>query len=295
MFSGSMVAIVTPMLASGEVDYDAFTRLIEWHLEAKTDAIVALGTTGEAPTITAKERSKIIQHVVKRVNGKVPVIIGAGANSTQHTIELTKEAMQRGADAALLVTPYYNRPTQEGLFQHYSAVAKAVPLPQILYNVPARTGCDLLPETVARLSKLANIVALKEATGSLERLKELVDLNLKLDLLTGVDESVLDFLLAGGRGVISVAANIVPEQFAKLCHAALAGDITLAQTINQKLTELNRLLFIESNPIPVKWLLAKMGLIESGIRLPLTPLAAEHQAALSELLVSISASSIVSS
>ena len=280
MFSGSIVAIVTPMKSNGEIDYEAFERLIDWHLSNQTDGLVVLGTTGESATILPDERSKLVQKAVQQVNGAIPVIVGTGANSTQHSISLTQEAMQLGADAALLVTPYYNRPTQEGLFQHYRAVAKAVPIPQILYNVPSRTACDLLPETVSRLSEFANIVALKEATGDLNRLHELLDLEVKVDLLTGVDGNAMEFILQGGRGVISVAANVAPQAMHDLAHVALQGDRAKAESINEKLEGLFDQLFAESNPIPTKWALAKMGLIEDGIRLPLTPLDAKFHESL---------------
>lgn len=272
MFSGSLVALVTPMHDDGAVDFASLERLVAWHLEEGTDGLVILGTTGESATIEDGERADIIKQVITQVQNKVPVIIGTGANSTHHTIELTREAMHLGADAALLVTPYYNKPTQEGLYQHYRTVAKQVPIPQILYNVPSRTACDLLPETVQRLSEYPNIVSIKEATGDMDRLAALMNLNLNMDLLSGHDETALEFILRGGRGVISVVANVVPNEVHSMCEAALNKDEQLARDIDKKLQPLYKELMSESNPIPTKWALAEMGKIEKGIRLPLTPL-----------------------
>lgn len=276
MFHGCLVAIVTPMLDDGAIDYEAFTRLIEWHIENKSDGIVVLGTTGESATIEDNERTQLITHAVTQINERVPVIIGTGANSTRHAIALTQQAMELGADAVLLVTPYYNKPTQEGLYQHYKSIAKAVPIPQILYNVPGRTACDLLPETVGRLAQFSNIVALKEATGSLERLAQLLELKLEMDLLSGEDSTAMEFILRGGKGVISVAANIAPKAMHEMCAAALKGNRAKAEQMNQPLQDLYKQLFAESNPIPAKWALTQMGMIQSGIRLPLTPLAEKY-------------------
>lgn len=273
MFHGSLVAIVTPMHADGEVDYDSFGKLIDWHLDSQTDGLVILGTTGESVTIEADEREKIINHAVAQVSERIPIIVGTGTNSTRKSIENTQKAMELGADAALLVTPYYNKPTQEGLYQHYKAIAKAVPIPQILYNVPSRTSCDLLPETVGRLGQMKNIIAIKEATGSMERLEALKQLDCEVDLLTGDDKSAMEFMLQGGQGVISVAANVAPTLMHNLCQAALGGDRAKAEQINAMLTPLFDELFAESNPIPAKWALKLMGMIQEGIRLPLTPLA----------------------
>lgn len=284
MFHGSLVAMVTPMLESGAVDYQALERLTAWHIDNKTDGIVILGTTGEAPTIELAERERIISQVVSQVNERIYVIVGAGANATQHTIALTRQAMEQGADAALLVTPYYNRPTQEGLYCHYEAVANAVPLPQILYNVPARTGCDLLPETVKRLDRFANIVALKEATPGVERLHALLDMDCGVDLLSGDDPSAMEFILSGGKGVISVTANVAPQWVHNMVQSALAGNRDEAKQWNNKLSILYEKLFVESSPIPVKWLLAKMGLIQFGIRLPLTQLSQQYHLALTECI-----------
>lgn len=276
MFNGSLVAIVTPMKSNGEIDYDRFKSLIEWHLGEGTDGFVILGTTGEAPTITPDERIKIIRQVLDQVNEEIPVIVGTGANSTTHALEMTQQAMELGADAALLVTPYYNKPTQEGLFQHFKTIAEAVPIPQILYNVPSRTACDLLPETALRLSAYSNIVGIKEATGDIERVKQLSQTTNHFDLLSGDDKTAMDFMLAGGKGVISVVANIVPKACRGLCAAAVSGNAELAKQHNDKLSPLYQSLFIESNPIPTKWALAQMGMIAEGIRLPLTPLSRKY-------------------
>lgn len=278
MFQGSMVAIVTPMHANGSIDYHSLEKLLAWHLEQGTESIVVLGTTGESVTIEFAERREIIQCTLACVKGKVPVIVGTGSNATQHAIEFTKQAMELGADATLLVTPYYNKPTQEGLFQHYRAVAKAVAIPQILYNVPGRTACDLLPQTVARLSAFSNIVGIKEATGNVDRLKALKALNIPMDFYSGDDFTALPFMLSGGHGVISVVANVAPALMFQMCRAALTGDVKTATKIDEQLQPLARALFLESNPIPTKWLLQKMGFIQSGIRLPLTTLSAAHHA-----------------
>jgi len=277
MFHGSIVAIVTPMSANGDIDFAAYEKLIDWHLQNKTDGIVVLGTTGESATVEADERKRLVEATVAQVNERVPVIVGTGANSTKITIDLTKQAMECGADAALLVTPYYNKPTQEGLYQHFGAVAEAAPIPQILYNVPSRTSCDLLPETVARLSEHANIVALKEATGSLERFQELLDLNIEMDLLSGDDFTAMEFILRGGKGTISVVANVAPKAMHEMCKAALKKQRDVAEKINQQLGPVATALFTESNPIPTKWALHEMGMIETGIRLPLTPLSEQYR------------------
>lgn len=279
MFHGSLVALITPMHEEGSIDFPALEKLVDWHIENKTDGLVILGTTGESATVEHHERNKMIRAVIERVNHRIPVIVGTGTNVTKQSIELTQEAMELGADAVLLVTPYYNKPTQEGLYQHYRAIAKAVPIPQILYNVPGRTCCDLLPETVARLAEFANIIGLKEATGNLDRFKQLLDLNIKMDFFSGDDATAMEFMLMGGKGVISVAANVVPREFHELCVAARKKDRENAEKINATLLDLYRVLFIETNPIPTKWILEKMGLIHSGIRLPLTPLSAQHHAA----------------
>lgn len=278
MFSGSIVALITPMHADGGVDYPALKRLVEWHLDSGTDGLVVLGTTGESATIEQAERDQMIAQVIEQVHEKIPVIVGTGANATAQAVALTQRAMELGADAALIVTPYYNKPTQEGLYQHFKTIAQAVPMPQILYNVPSRTGCDLLPETVGRLSTCSNIVGMKEATPGVERLQALKALAPSMDFLSGDDATACEFMLAGGRGVISVAANIVPTGFHEMCQAALAGDAARARALNEKLLPLYSGLSIQSNPIPAKWMLCEMGMIETGIRLPLTLLEAQYHA-----------------
>lgn len=283
MFHGSLVALVTPMTQDGAIDFKKLAGLVEWQIEQGTDGLVILGTTGESPTVTDKERGLIIEQVVEQVSNRLPVIIGTGANATQHTIELTEQAMHLGADAALLVAPYYNKPTQEGLYQHYLAVAKAVPIPQILYNVPARTACDILPATVKRLTQNANnIVAIKETCPDVKRVKEL--LAGQIDVLSGDDYLALAYMEQGAKGVISVTANVAPKLVHNLCQAALAGDLEKARQLNKALERLNKKLFLESNPIPVKWALKKLGRIDEGIRLPLTPLDAKFHADLDAAL-----------
>ncbi len=278
MFSGSMVAIATPMQAGvapdTAVDTEALRRLVEFHVENKTDVIIAVGTSGESATLNEEEHCQTIKQIIEFAAGRVPIIAGTGANSTLEAIALTKQAREAGADACLLVTPYYNKPTQEGLYQHHKAIAEAVDIPQILYNVPGRTACDMLPETIARLSEIKNIIGVKEATGDLARLDRLKALcPADFLLLSGDDATAMEFILRGGRGNISVTANVAPREMHDMCAAALAGDREKASEINQRLMGLNEKLFIESNPIPVKWALNQMGLIQAGIRLPLTWLA----------------------
>ena len=275
MLRGSMVAIVTPMQAGvapdTALDRDALKKLIEFHIEQGTDAIVAVGTTGESATLTEPEHCQVIRDTVEFVAGRVPVIAGTGANSTIEAIALTKCAKEAGADACLLVTPYYNKPTQEGLYQHYKAVAEAVDIPQILYNVPGRTACDMLPETIIRLADVDNIIGVKEATADLQRLADiLAGVNDDFLLLSGDDLTSKDFLLQGGHGVISVTANVAPALMHEMCELAMNGDAKGATAVDEKLTGLHQDLFIESNPIPAKWAVYEMGLIQAGIRLPLT-------------------------
>ena len=276
MFSGSFVALVTPMHPNGDVDYRALELLIAWHLSNDTDGFLILGTTGEAPTITAAEREKIIQFTLSLVAKKKPVVIGAGTNCTAHTIELTQQAHALGADAALLIAPYYNKPTQEGLYQHYAAVAKAVPIAQIVYNCPTRTACDILPETLIRLKPYKNIVAVKESVLDLARYKAILqETNLKL--LSSNDCDALELFLAGGHGVFSVAANVIPKAFSEFCRAALMGNLARARELDAQYQPLYAALFVESNPIPVKWVLHDMKMIEQGVRLPLTWLSESYQ------------------
>lgn len=277
MFHGSIVALVTPMNADGSLDVEALRRLIDFHLENGSDGIVAVGTTGESATLDMEEHCEVIRLTVEHVRGRVPVIAGTGANSTTEAIELTRSAKQVGADACLLVTPYYNKPTQEGLFLHHKAIAEAVPVPQILYNVPGRTACDMLPDTVERLAAIPNIVGIKDATGDLERARELVQrCGDKIDVFSGEDITALGTILLGGKGVISVTANVAPRLMHEMCAAARARDERKAGEINDRLIPLHKRLFIESNPIPAKWAVAQMGLIKEGIRLPLTPLSPKH-------------------
>ncbi len=288
MFHGSMVALVTPMHADGRLDEQSLRALVEFHIENGTDAIVAVGTTGESATLDEKEHCAVIRQVVEQVRGRRPVIAGTGSNSTEEAISLTRCAMEAGADACLLVTPYYNKPTQEGLYLHYKAVAEAVPIPQILYNVPGRTACDMLPETVQRLATIPNIIGIKEASGKLERVHEILErCGGIIDVYAGDDGNAMDTILAGGKGVISVTANVAPKLMHEMCVAALQGDRSSAQTINNRLIALHRDLFIESNPIPVKWALYHMGLIPPGIRLPLTPLSEHCQVAVKQALQQI--------
>ncbi len=276
MFQGSMVALITPMGDDGSVDFDSLQQLVEFHIENGTDAIIAMGTTGESATLTQQEHCDVIRQVVDFSNKKIPVIAGTGANSTTEAIELTECALQAGADACLLVTPYYNKPTQEGLFLHYQAVANAVSIPQILYNVPGRTALDMLPETVKRLSEVDNIIGIKEATGDMARIKDLI--NLCPDdfyVWSGDDATALEAIFLGAKGDISVTANVAPKLMHEMCSAALMGNREIALKINEQLMPLHEKLFVEANPIPVKWALMEMAKIPTGIRLPLTLLSSE--------------------
>jgi len=277
MFHGSMVALVTPMKDDGALDWTALRRLVEFHIENGTDAIVAVGTTGESPTLDMDEHCEVISKTVEYAERRVPVIAGTGANSTTEAIELTRCAEKAGADACLLVTPYYNKPTQEGMYRHFKAIAEAVPVPQILYNVPGRTACDLLPETVERLAAIPNIVGIKEATGNMDRAREILQrCGEKIDLYSGDDATALECILLGGKGDISVTANVAPKLMHEMCKLGLDRKENEARAINERLMGLHKNLFIEANPIPVKWALNEMGLIKGGIRLPLTPLSATH-------------------
>lgn len=274
MISGSLVALVTPMLPSGDVDWEGLQKLVEWHVAEGTHGIVAVGTTGESATLNVKEHLEVIKAVIKTAAGRIPVIAGTGANCTREAIVLTREAAEAGADAVLLVTPYYNKPTQEGLFQHYKAIAEAVDIPQILYNVPGRTGVDMQNATVARLAGLKNILGIKDATGNLERGRELIGLvGDRMAVYSGDDGIAVELILSGAKGNISVTANVAPEAMSQACTAALKGDAETARQLNAPLVGLHKNLFIESNPIPVKWALHEMGRCDIGIRLPLTVLA----------------------
>jgi len=280
-----MVALVTPMKADESVDYEALENLIEFHIKSKTRAIIAMGTTGESATLDFEDHCEVIGFVVEKAAGRIPVIAGTGANSTSEAIELTQCAKQAGADACLLVSPYYNKPTQEGLFLHHKKIAESVDIPQILYNVPGRTACDMLPETVGRLSKVPNIIGVKEATGDLERvaqIKALVDDD--FDLYTGDDATAIDFILLGGHGGISVTANVAPLRLSEAYDAALQGDAETAKSLDAPLAELHQTLFVEANPIPVKWALAEMDMIGPAIRLPLTPLSETYHSTVRQAL-----------
>lgn len=275
---GSIVAIVTPMLKDGGVDWKGLEKLVEWHIEQGTNSIVAVGTTGEASTLSMEEHTQVIKEIIRVANKRIPIIAGTGANSTREAIELTKAAKDLGADAALLVTPYYNKPTQEGLYQHYKAIAEAVELPLILYNVPGRTGVDLSNNTAVRLAEISNIVGIKDATGDVPRGKALIEaLNGKMAVYSGDDETAWELMLLGADGNISVTANVAPKAMSEVCAVAIAKDEQQAKTLNNKIANLHNILFCESNPIPVKWALHEMGLIDTGIRLPLTPLAEQYR------------------
>jgi 4-hydroxy-tetrahydrodipicolinate synthase len=285
MIRGSIVAIVTPMAEDGSVDFPALERLVEWHIAEGTDGIVAVGTTGESATLDVEEHVAVVRAVVETARQRVPVIAGTGANATAEAIELTAEGKAAGADACLLVTPYYNKPPQEGLYRHYKAVAEAVDVPIVLYNVPGRTGCDLLPATVQRLAAIPNIIGLKEAKGEMGRVKELLGLvPPEFVLLSGDDATACESILAGFQGDISVTANVAPRLMHEMCTAALAGDRTAAEAADARLRVLHRDLFVEPNPIPAKWALQAMHRIGGGIRLPLVPLDPAHHATVREAL-----------
>lgn len=278
MFQGSIVAIVTPMNPDGTIDKKSLHELVDWHLASQTDGIVVAGTTGESPTLNANELLDLVQTVVNQVNKRIPIIAGSGSNSTQHTIDLTQLVKKAGADAALIVTPYYNKPTQNGLFEHYKTVAEKTDFPIILYNVPGRTSCDLLPETIARLAQIKHIIGIKEATGKIERTEQILSqCQSNFLILSGDDPTAMDLILKGAKGVISVTANVAPHLMHELCKAALSGNTKLAQEINNRLMPLHKNLFLESNPIPTKWALYEMGRIPNGIRLPLLPLDPKYR------------------
>lgn len=285
MFKGSMVALVTPMHADGSIDKNSFRDLIEWHISEKTAALIIAGTTGESATLTTTEQADLIEDAVKISAKRIPIIAGTGSNSTHHAIELTKLAESKGADGALIVTPYYNKPPQNGLFEHYETIAEKTSLPIILYNVPGRTACDLLPETVARLAKIPSIIGIKEATGKVDRTIEILA-NVPKDfyVYSGDDASNFDLMKNGAHGVISVTANIVPRKMHQFCEAVLSKDLTLAEKIHHSLLPLHKGLFVEANPIPVKWALHEMGKIGGGIRLPLVSLNEKFHAELRQIL-----------
>ncbi|MCS5566630.1 MAG: 4-hydroxy-tetrahydrodipicolinate synthase [Pseudomonadales bacterium] len=278
MLKGSFVALVTPMTSSGEVDWDALEGLIQWHLDSGTHGIVPVGTTGESATLTPLEHKRVIQVTVEHVNGQIPVIAGTGANATAEAIELTEAAKKSGADACLSVTPYYNKPTQEGLYRHYCAIAEAVDIPMVLYNVPPRTACDMQPETVARLASIQQIIGIKEACGDAERvgaIRALVDDD--FIVLSGEDAQTLRMMELGAVGTISVSANVVPELMSAFCDSYLNGDHAGATELDQRLQPIHDILFVETSPTPTKWALQQMGRIDEGIRLPLIPLSETHR------------------
>lgn len=277
---GSLVALVTPMEEGGDVDYNSLEKLVDWHIQEGTNGIVSVGTTGESATLDVEEHLNVIKHTVEYVNSRIPVIAGTGANSTSEAIELTEESKKLGADYALLVTPYYNKPNQNGLINHYTKIADEVDIPQILYNVPSRTACDLLPSSVKVLSEHNNIIGIKEAIGSEERINELIEIssrNKNFLLFSGDDPTFLSLLEKGGDGVISVAANVVPNCISRICSFVAEGRNSEAIILDKKLSNLYELLFIESNPIPVKWMIYKMGLIKNSIRSPLFELDIKYQ------------------
>ncbi len=273
MFQGSIVAIVSPMHADGSLDLVSYRKLVDWHIESGTSAIVAVGTTGESPTVSAEENVELVKIALDQAKGRIPIIAGTGSNSTREAVEMTREAAKLGAAASLQVVPYYNKPTQEGLYQHFKTIAEAVDLPVLLYNVPSRTVADLANDTVIRLAQVPGIQGLKDATGDMPRASDLIArLPAGFPLLSGNDDSCLALMALGGSGVISVTANIAPKQMAQMCRLALAGDFVSARAINQKLLPIHFKLFVEANPIPVKWALAKMGRCGPAVRLPMTAL-----------------------
>jgi len=285
MFQGSIVALITPMNATGELDENSLGALIEKHVLAGTSAVLVNGTTGEAATLTSTEKERVIRVALEAANHRIPILAGTGTHSTAQTIRQTEQAMDLGVEACVVITPYCVRPTQEGLYQHYQLLAKTVPIPIILYNVPKRTGCDLLPETVERLSHIPNIIGLKDATGDLVRSKETLALcGDRIDLYSGDDASALAFMLQGGKGVISVTANVAPKAMHDMCAAALSSNLKLAGELNTPLMDLHKNLFVEANPIPVKWVVEQLGWIKSGIRLPLTPLSEKYHSQLREAM-----------
>lgn len=287
MFQGSIVALITPMTPAGEVDNAALEALVAFHIESGTDGLVAMGTTGESATFSHKDHRGVVQQIIKYVGGKIPVIAGTGSNSTTEALDMTQAAKDDGADGVLLVSPYYNKPPQEGLYQHHKLIAENVAIPQMLYNVPGRTASDMLPETVERLSKISNIVSIKEASGSLDRAKDILErCGDSIDVISGDDAIAMDMILMGAKGNISVTANVAPAAMHQMCKAALAGDRATAESHNTPLIGLHSKLFVEANPIPVKWAMHKMGFGSNATRLPLVPLAEEYHCVLLEAMAS---------
>lgn len=282
---GSLVALITPMLPDGSLDFAAYRKLIDWHVEQGTDGIVVVGTSGESPTVNVDEHAELIRVAVEHAAGRLPVVAGIGGNSTSEAIELSRHALSVGADAGLSVVPYYNKPTQEGLYQHYKAVAEAVELPSLLYNVPGRTVADLANDTVVRLAQIPNIIGIKDATADIGRGAMLIrDVPEDFVVVSGDDATAAALILLGGRGNISVSANVAPALMHELCAAALAGDAQRTRQLNARLATLNQVLFVEANPIPVKWAAAEMGLTQLGYRLPLTPLSSQYHATVRQAL-----------
>jgi 4-hydroxy-tetrahydrodipicolinate synthase len=285
MITGSLVAIVTPMLEDGALDLDSFKRLIDWHVAEGTDGIVVVGTTGESPTVDFDEHKELIRVAVEHAKGRIPIVAGTGGNSTAEAIELSESAKHAGATACLSVVPYYNKPTQEGLYRHFRAVAEKVGLPMILYNVPGRTVADLHNDTVLRLAQVPSIIGIKDATANIERGTDLVKRAPRdFAIYSGEDSTALALILMGGHGVISVTANVAPKLMHQMCAAALVGDVRKARDINLRLLPLHQRLFLEANPIPVKWALAEMGMMAAGLRLPMTPLSEKFHQAVREAL-----------
>ena len=288
IFQGSMVALITPMFPDGSLDFDAYKKLIDWHISEGTDALVVVGTTGESPTVDMDDHADLIQVAVEHANGRIPVVAGVGGNSTAEAIQLAEHAREVGAQAGLSVTPYYNKPTQEGLYQHFKKIVETVDLPTLLYNVPGRTVADMDNSTILRLAQVPGIIGVKDATGDIARLGQLFrDKPEDFIVLSGDDPTAAALILMGGKGNISVTANVAPRMMKQLCQAALDGDIATVRQVNAQLVEINRMLFVEANPIPVKWAVAEMGLTQLGYRLPMTPLSSEHHAELRQTLQSL--------
>ena len=281
MLQGSIVALVTPMRADGSIDWEAHERLVQWHVESGTAGIVPMGTTGESATLNTHEHLEVISRTIEVADGRISVVAGTGSNSTEETLHQTKEAESLGADACLLVTPYYNRPTQEGLYAHFKKVAETTSVPLVLYNVPGRTGCDLLPETIGRLSSIEGIVGIKEASGKIERVSEIRSVSASdFFILSGEDALTLEMMNNGAVGTISVTANVLPKAMAEFCDSFLSGNIKRASAIDEVLQSVHEILFIESNPTPAKWALHQMGIIHEGIRMPLLPLSSRYRSEL---------------
>ena len=281
MLQGSIVALVTPMRADGSIDWEAHERLVQWHVESGTAGIVPMGTTGESATLNTQEHLEVISRTIELANGRISVVAGTGSNSTEETLHQTKEAESLGADACLLVTPYYNRPTQEGLYAHFKKVAETTSVPLVLYNVPGRTGCDLLPETIGRLSSIEGIVGIKEASGKIERVSEIRSASASdFFILSGEDALTLEMMNNGAVGTISVTANVLPKAMAEFCDSFLSGNVKRASAIDEVLQSVHEILFIESNPTPAKWALHQMGIIHEGIRMPLLPLSSRYRSEL---------------